>query len=216
MPFFLLLLFGGGAVAAAAAAAGAKRRWETDVGEDEAVITFTRRPGAAPRPPQPQPQPSRIVPFTIKPVAKPAAPKEPTGVVAAGRFTGKYGTKRSGTHIHKGIDISAKKGTPVQAINKGVVQALYPDGVRYGYGNAILLKHPDGKRSFYAHLNGFAVQPGQSVRKGETIGYVGATHRHAPAKRSAGYRGEPAQPHGPAALHEAGRVKACYTIRLGE
>ena len=119
------------------------------------------------------------------------------GVVAKGKFTGRFGVRRSATHIHKGIDISAARGTPVRAINGGVVEGVYPDGARYGYGNSVLLKHPDGKRSFYAHLHMIAVAPGQHVAQGQTIGTVGATQ-----KRIRGGQIQPnPRPHMPPHLH---------------
>jgi murein DD-endopeptidase MepM/ murein hydrolase activator NlpD len=196
MPFFLLLLLGGGAVAAAAVA---KRRWEYSFDDEGATITVVR----------PGPVQSRVAPYTVTPRAAPVAapvaltpkplPPVPTdtGVVMEGRFTGRYGVRRSAKHIHKGIDISAKKGTPVTAINDGTIFALYPDGQRYGYGNSLLMKHPDGKFSFYAHLNGFAKRQGEHARKGETIGYVGATQ-----KRIRGGRVMPnPRPHMPPHLH---------------
>jgi murein DD-endopeptidase MepM/ murein hydrolase activator NlpD len=107
------------------------------------------------------------------------APSTPTtrvvGVVDAGRFTGRFGTGRSATHRHQGIDISAKEGTPVRAVNAGLVYGAYPDGQRSGYGNSVLIKHPDGNLSFYAHLKSFTVKQGQRVSRGQVIGYVGRT-----------------------------------------
>ena len=73
---------------------------------------------------------------------------------------------------HSGVDLAAPNGTPVFAADGGeVLQASYSGG----YGNAILIYHGGGFATFYAHLSGFAVGPGQMVKRGQVIGYVGAT-----------------------------------------
>jgi murein DD-endopeptidase MepM/ murein hydrolase activator NlpD len=53
-----------------------------------------------------------------------------------------------------------------------------PDGRRTGYGNTVIVEHPDGTLTFYAHLQKFGpgVRVGLSVPAGTVIGYVGATH----------------------------------------
>jgi murein DD-endopeptidase MepM/ murein hydrolase activator NlpD len=111
-------------------------------------------------------------PSTPAPTAKGAV-----GVVAEGKLTGKFGTRRSATHIHKGVDISAARGTPVRAVNRGQVVGVYLDGQRYGYGNSVLIRHPDGKLSFYAHLHTLDVRAGQYVAQGQKIGTVGSTQK---------------------------------------
>jgi murein DD-endopeptidase MepM/ murein hydrolase activator NlpD len=105
------------------------------------------------------------------PLAVPTFP----GVVAQGKLTSGYLVRRSDTHLHRGVDIWAAEGTPLRSVNEGTVYGIYPDGVRSGYGNSILIAHPDGMYSFYAHLQGFAVREGQSVRRGQVIGTVGRT-----------------------------------------
>jgi murein DD-endopeptidase MepM/ murein hydrolase activator NlpD len=149
---------------------------------------------------------SRRAPYQITPSATPAPPAPPpapviptapVGVVDKGRFTGRYGVKRSATHIHRGIDISAKRGTPLRAVNDGVVIGLYPDGQRYGYGNSLLIQHPDGKLSFYAHMDRVTVSQGQRVSQGAQIGTVGSTQ-----KRIRGGKVQPnPRPHMPPHVH---------------
>jgi murein DD-endopeptidase MepM/ murein hydrolase activator NlpD len=46
-----------------------------------------------------------------------------------------------------------------------------------GYGNAIIIDHGYGVVSRYGHLEGFNVQPGQKVRRGDVVGFVGSTGR---------------------------------------
>jgi murein DD-endopeptidase MepM/ murein hydrolase activator NlpD len=82
-------------------------------------------------------------------------------------FTGEAG-------FHQGIDISTEKGQPVYATADGtVVSAAYSGD----YGNLIVLHHEFGLATRYGHLSGYAVKPGENVKRGQVIGYVGATGR---------------------------------------
>jgi murein DD-endopeptidase MepM/ murein hydrolase activator NlpD len=76
--------------------------------------------------------------------------------------------------FHPGLDISADKGQPVVATADGTV-----DSAGYGgnYGNLVVLRHPFGLTTKYGHLARFVVRPGQTVRRGEILGYVGSTGR---------------------------------------
>jgi murein DD-endopeptidase MepM/ murein hydrolase activator NlpD len=75
---------------------------------------------------------------------------------------------------HNGTDYVAPKGTPISAIGNGQVQAAGHQG---GYGNLVVIRHPNGYKTFYGHLSGFArgVRKGASVTQGQLIGYVGST-----------------------------------------
>ncbi len=73
---------------------------------------------------------------------------------------------------HTGIDIAAKKGTPVYATADGVVSAKQPGG---GYGQVIVINHGYSYQTLYAHLSKKAVKPGEKVVRGQIIGYVGNT-----------------------------------------
>lgn len=75
---------------------------------------------------------------------------------------------------HQGVDYRAHFGTPVYAVSNGTVISAGYDG---GWGNEIRIKHPSGLTSQYAHLASLNVQRGQSVKKGQVIGRVGATGR---------------------------------------
>src|SRR5438477_4291118 len=83
-------------------------------------------------------------------------------------FTGEQGT-------HNAVDISSAVGKPVRAPADGVVvKAEWANG----YGNVIYLAHPFSAYSTrYGHLSIFAVHPGQHVKRGDIIGYVGSTGR---------------------------------------
>jgi murein DD-endopeptidase MepM/ murein hydrolase activator NlpD len=93
-----------------------------------------------------------------------------------GRISSGFGYRTSSlsgtTRMHKGVDIYAPNGTPIIAAESGQVISAKYDG---GYGYAILIYHGGGFATFYAHMSGFAVSPGQTVQKGQTIGYVGTT-----------------------------------------
>ena len=83
-------------------------------------------------------------------------------------FTGEPGT-------HNAIDISSAVGQAVRAPADGiVVKAEWANG----YGNVIYLAHPfSGYSTRYGHLSNFAVHPGQHVKRGDIIAYVGSTGR---------------------------------------
>jgi murein DD-endopeptidase MepM/ murein hydrolase activator NlpD len=76
--------------------------------------------------------------------------------------------------FHPGIDISTPMGTHVLAPADGIVISVGPRG---GYGNAIQIDHAYDIVTRYAHLDRFNVRPGQRVRRGELIGFVGNTGR---------------------------------------
>jgi len=75
---------------------------------------------------------------------------------------------------HQGVDYSAPTGTSIKASGDGRVSFA---GVKGGYGKVITLEHGGGISTLYGHLSGFArgLRPGQRVKQGDTIGYVGST-----------------------------------------
>ncbi len=74
--------------------------------------------------------------------------------------------------FHKGVDIGSPDGTPVHAPAGGRVLKA---GMSNGYGNEIVVDHGNGIKTIYGHLQGFNVVDGQTIVKGEVIGYVGHT-----------------------------------------
>lgn len=75
---------------------------------------------------------------------------------------------------HNGIDLPAPKGTPVYAAADGTVKNAWND-TKAGGGNSVVLTHADKMASGYAHLDSYTVKPGQQVKQGDLIGYVGST-----------------------------------------
>jgi murein DD-endopeptidase MepM/ murein hydrolase activator NlpD len=102
----------------------------------------------------------------------------PTLWPVQGRLTGHFGERIdpfSGEGaFHRGVDISSDYGTQVIAPADGVVRAA--DFVN-GYGRTILLEHSNGISTLFGHLSAFAVIDGQSVHRGDVIGYVGQSGR---------------------------------------
>ena len=87
---------------------------------------------------------------------------------AMGRLTSVFGG-RWGTQ-HYGVDIANRIGTPIYAFTDGVVEEAGPAS---GFGLWVVLRHSDGTRSVYGHVNRMFVQKGQSVRAGEEIAEIG-------------------------------------------
>lgn len=78
--------------------------------------------------------------------------------------------------MHTGIDISARRGTPVYATGDGVVEVAGPSAEGYaGYGIVCVVDHGFGFKTLYAHLGKVTVKKGQKVRRGEQIGTLGST-----------------------------------------
>jgi murein DD-endopeptidase MepM/ murein hydrolase activator NlpD len=89
-----------------------------------------------------------------------------------------FGPRRG--QLHKGLDITLEVGDSVFSIYEGRVRyAQYNTG---GYGKLIVIRHPNGMESYYAHLNDLWVSPNQDVKAGDCIGSGGRTAiRNSPA-----------------------------------
>ncbi len=75
--------------------------------------------------------------------------------------------------MHHGVDLAAPRGTPIYATGDGVIK-LTKSNIG-GYGKEVLIEHGYGFITRYGHLQEFKVKPGQQVRRGQCIGYVGTT-----------------------------------------
>ncbi len=89
-------------------------------------------------------------------------------------FGGRFDPFTGGIEFHPGIDVSAPPGTRIVAPADGVVLATGPRGA---YGHAVVIDHGYGFMTRYGHLESYNVRPGQQVRRGEVIGFVGSTGR---------------------------------------
>lgn len=77
--------------------------------------------------------------------------------------------------MHNGMDFTANTGSPVYATGDGVVARA--DNSASGFGNHVVIRHGFGYESLYAHLSKYNCRPGQKVKRGDVIGYVGSTGR---------------------------------------
>ena len=103
----------------------------------------------------------------------------PSGMpLASTRLTSRFGNRfhpMSGRYQpHAGIDLAAPMGSPVMATADGIVNVAGWSG---GYGLLIQIDHGGAVETRYAHLSQLAVAPGQSVKRGQIIGFVGSTGR---------------------------------------
>ena len=104
---------------------------------------------------------------------------------ASGEVTSRFGGRNSpggvGSSNHKGLDIAGVYGSPIHATADGTVEQATWFG---GYGLYILIDHGHGYKTAYAHNSAFAVKPGDRVKKGQVIAYMGnsgvstGTHCH--------------------------------------
>jgi murein DD-endopeptidase MepM/ murein hydrolase activator NlpD len=108
--------------------------------------------------------------------------KTPSGYYlrpVSGRVTSPYGSRKGG--FHPGIDFGSSRGTQVMAAANGIVSKVI-NGCVEGkkscggrYGNHIVIEHPNGTNTTYAHLSRTSVKVGQIVTQGEIIGTTGNT-----------------------------------------
>ena len=95
-----------------------------------------------------------------------------------GWLTSLYGNRKDPftgqPDFHPGLDISAQHGSAVRATADGEVESA---GYNGNYGISVLVGHGFGLSTRFGHLSRLAVSAGQKVKRGEVIGYVGATGR---------------------------------------
>jgi len=95
-----------------------------------------------------------------------------------GRVTSSFGEREDPFNgegaFHAGVDISAGYGEPIHATADGVVDIA---GMTNGYGREVMIDHGNGIKTLYGHMSGFAVSAGDSVHRGQVIGYIGLSGR---------------------------------------
>jgi murein DD-endopeptidase MepM/ murein hydrolase activator NlpD len=103
----------------------------------------------------------------------PATLPVPVAGVKASMLADTWGGARSEGRRHEGIDIFARRGTPVLAATEGIV--LRVGASRLG-GQVVTVLGPGGQRHYYAHLDSYGdVHPGMRIDAGKIVGYVGNT-----------------------------------------
>lgn len=94
----------------------------------------------------------------------------------SGEISSRFGRRahpfRRVTHFHTGIDIRARRGTPIMAAAAGRIAYA---GWKRGYGLMVEIEHGSGFRTVYAHCSKLHVRVGTMIQAGSTIGLVGAT-----------------------------------------
>jgi murein DD-endopeptidase MepM/ murein hydrolase activator NlpD len=164
------------------------------------AVTLGQMVGLAPPPPIVGGLPAAAVGGPAG-AAAPAGPVVRGGLVlpVQGRFTSAFGPRihpvTGKARQHEGVDLAAPTGTPFRAAAGGTVSFA---GARGGYGNLVIVDHPDGTSTRYAHAARLDVRPGQQVRAGEVLGAVGSTgmstgpHLHFELRRAGGQAVDPA------------------------
>jgi len=90
-----------------------------------------------------------------------------------GRISSPFGARRPHGR-HQGVDIAAPRGTPIEASAAG--QVVF-SGWSRGYGKTVLIEHPNGVYTRYAHADHLMVTPGETVESGQQVATVGSTGR---------------------------------------
>ncbi len=127
-----------------------------------------------------------IIPDAELQVQPPSSKTVSSGNIAHGTngpsYSGYYirpivgGRKTQGLHGYNGIDLAAPIGTPIYAAAEGtVIVSAFNSGWHGGYGNFIIIAHPNGTQTVYAHLSKNIVHAGDYVKQGQNIALMGST-----------------------------------------
>ena len=135
--------------------AGARPKPRPDAGPNQG-------PSAAPRP--------LVTSQTLAPIARADAPAFAWPV--SGRVISEFGSTANGGK-NDGINIAAAMDAPIHASASGTV--TYAGDELKNYGNLVLIKHAAGFTTAYAHADRLVVARGDTVTKGQVIGYAGQT-----------------------------------------
>jgi murein DD-endopeptidase MepM/ murein hydrolase activator NlpD len=96
------------------------------------------------------------------------------GVVTSGASRARFHPILRRVMPHTGVDIGAAAGSPIRATADGLVSSRFASPT---YGLGLDLDHGGGSFTRYAHMQRVAARPGQRVRRGDVIGFVGSTGR---------------------------------------
>ena len=121
-------------------------------------------------------------------------PLDPYAFKFSSGFGSRKAPKAGASTDHNGVDLGIKEGSNIYSIKPGVIYQKWYDDKG---GNQVIIKHDDGTRSGYAHLQSFATKEGDRVDAGSIIGYVGNTgvstgsHLHFTYRDAQGNRVDP-------------------------
>jgi murein DD-endopeptidase MepM/ murein hydrolase activator NlpD len=119
----------------------------------------------------------------IKPAAPPASatPTRVAGSVSGGgswlSHPSPGAVKTQGLHGYNAVDLAGSIGAPIRAAAAGEVIVSRNSGWNGGYGNYVVIRHPNGAQTLYAHLSRSDVGVGSYVTQGQVIGAMGNTGR---------------------------------------
>jgi len=85
--------------------------------------------------------------------------------------------RTQGIHGYNAVDLAAPVGTPIVAAASGTVTIARTSGYNGGYGLYVVISHPNGTQTLYAHMSNNVSYQGEQVVQGQVIGYVGNTGR---------------------------------------
>lgn len=115
-------------------------------------------------------------PKKSNPPPKPQNPWTCAVAGCAGPLTSGFGARISpggiGSTYHEGDDFAVAWGTPLRAMHEGTVVST---GWLGGLGNHVTIDYGDGIQSVYGHMSSINVRPGQSLARGQQVGYSGDT-----------------------------------------
>lgn len=125
-------------------------------------------------PPPPAPPKSKVTPLV-----KLANNPKPSNISSAS--AGYYifpttGRNWGRIHSNNGVDVANSCGTPIYAAAEGTIN-ISQNGWNGGYGNYIKISHSNGTETLYGHLSSRGTSVGESVSKGQFIGYMGTSGR---------------------------------------
>ena len=145
----------------------------SSVKESAAPVPEIPAPSRKPNKPKSRVKPSTQIQTALKTIAVPRVKTSGRfNWPVRGRLLSVYGSKGDGLH-NDGINIVAPRGASVRAAGSGVV--AYAGNELRGFGNLLLIKHPGGWVTAYAHNDSLLVKRGDKVGKGQVIAKVGAS-----------------------------------------
>lgn len=120
-----------------------------------------------------------VKPALEEALAEEAAYPDGTPVVGLVEVSSEFGIRGNpfggGSYeMHEGIDFVGEYGDIIAATGDGVVTLAGPNG---GYGNTVTINHDHGYETLYAHMSEVKVKEGETVKRGQIIGYIGSSGR---------------------------------------